>query len=502
MRLRTLFRRFALPAVVSGLAVTGLALPAQAAEEEDFPYVAVIGPETVTVISGQSKTVKVDVYNVTDIAAKDVVVSFGDKAKPIGADLGFTPPEGCDKTTCDLGDFKPGERRTLAFSIKPVAAAGPATTIPVSVRAGDLPGFGSSIAVVQTDKGGVDLELGDIKDLKVGRGKSADVPFEVRNTGNRDVEAVGLFVISPYSDVVPALNYRNCLDDEELGGIICVIDEPLAGGGTFTLPEAAPLRITVKSDAPGPYEYPVLVGAVGLSGDYLDDFARKIANAAGAELKLQSVPTASADEPDGIDDLNPDDNIADFTVAVPKSSADSKAIGGVFEGSAGQTVSVDVGVQNLGPTGTVPPSLQYIPYVHVTIPGGVTLSKIDDMCMAGTSLDDLVDPESLTGRDYVCVMDGLAKNAKALFTFTGEISEGEHAPGTVIVDGGVQDSKNGNDTAALTVKLTSGGEGAGEALPITGAPTGLLAGGGVALLLAGVIAYRMARRRRIITVVE
>ncbi|MBB2945030.1 hypothetical protein FB565_004763 [Actinoplanes lutulentus] len=501
MRLRTLFHRLALSALVSGLAVTGLALPAQAAEEE-FPFVAVLGPETVTVISGQSKTVELDIYNLTTIAAKDVVLSFGTKAKPIGADLGFTPPEGCDQTTCDLGDVKPGERRKVKFSVKPVAGAGPAIHVPVATWVGGLPSFETSIAVVQTAKGGVDLEVSDIANLKVGRGKSANVPFEVRNTGNRDVEAVGLFVFTAYSDVVPVLNYRNCLVDDELGGVICVIDEPLAGGGTFTLPESAPLRIKVKPDAPGPYEYPVIVGAVGLSGDYLDDFARKTAGAAGAELKLQSVPTASADEPAGIDDLNPDDNLADFTVAVPKSAADSKAIGGVFEGSAGQTVSVEVGVQNLGPTGTVPASFQWFPYVHVTMPTGVALSEIDESCLAGTSPTELSDIESLDGRDYVCALDGVAKNAKATFTFTGEISEGEHAPGTVTVDGGVQDAKSGNDTAALTVKLTSGGEGAGEALPITGAPAGLLAGGGVALLLAGVIAYRMARRRRIITVVE
>ncbi|WP_229071772.1 hypothetical protein [Actinoplanes sp. DH11] len=514
MRLRSLFRRLARPAVagglavVAGMAVTGLALPAQAAEDGDIPFVTFTGPETVTVVSGQSKTVKFSLYNTGTVPAEDVVLRFGDKAHPVGTALGFTPPAGCVRNACELGDFKPGERRTLRFTVKPAAAAGPVGSIPVTTTVGGLPSFESSVAVVQTDKGGADLEVGDIKSLKLGRGRSADVPFEVRNTGDKAVEAVGLVVFPLHDGVAAELDYRNCaaVQDEELGGVLCVFEDPLAAGGTFVLPESTPLRVRVKADAPGPYDYPVFVTAVGITGEFLGEFDRRTAGATGAELKLEARLTATDEEdeePAGIDDLNPEDNFAEFAVSVPRSAADSRAIGGVFAGQPGDTVEAEAGVQNLGPTATVPIGFNWFPFVHVKMPTGVRLVRIDSACMPGTSPADVdYEDESLNGRDYVCAVDTLAKNQKVLFTFTAEILDGRHAAGAVTVDGGVQDTKRGNDRAALTVDMPSAGQGGGEGLPITGAPAGLLAGGGAVLLVVGLIAYRAARRRRTITLVE
>jgi LPXTG-motif cell wall-anchored protein len=76
---------------------------------------------------------------------------------------------------------------------------------------------------------------------------------------------------------------------------------------------------------------------------------------------------------------------------------------------------------------------------------------------------------------------------------------GRSTAGTVVADGGVQDAVKAGDRAAFTVKLGAGGKG-GD-LPVTGAPAGSIALGGVLLLAGGATAFVVARRRRIVTVV-
>ncbi|MFC4063867.1 hypothetical protein [Actinoplanes subglobosus] len=503
MRLRVLTSSFAL---MGAVAAAGLALPAQAAEGTgDFAYVGIFSPETVTVINGQSKTVKFDVYNLGTSAVEDVKLTFGSAAKPISADLGFTAPAGCVANVCDIGDLKAGQRRSVKFTLKPTTAgaATPARTIALASSIGGKPSDETSIAVVRTDKGGVDLEVDDIADLSLKPGGSAEVPLGIRNSGNKDVTALGLVVLAPLG-VKPALDYSNCEQDAEIGGFVCVFNDTLAAGSAFTLPENTPLRVSVPADIAGPFDYPVFVAAVGLTEKYVFDFEKRTAGAAGKELKLEAVAGLSAEEPEAVEDLNEEDNYAEFAVTVPRTVADSAAVGGVFKGAVGDRSTVKVGVHNLGPSATIPLSLTSIQYAHVKLPTGVALTKLDERCVPGTSIDDI----DITGRelsevtDLVCiVLESVPDDARHLFALTAEIQDAtDYKAGFVKIDGSVQDPKSGNDKAALTVELTAGGSGGG--LPITGAPAGLVAGGGVALLAAGLIAFRLARRRRIVTVVE
>jgi hypothetical protein len=497
--------RYALVGAASVLAVGSLALPARAAEGPgEFAYVGILTPETVTVVNGQTKTVKVDVYNVGDGAVEDVRLTFGSDARPISADLGFTAPAGCAANVCDIGDLKPGQRRSVRFTVKPAAAgaADPARTVALATSIGGQPSDQASVTVVGTDKGGADLEVDDIADLELRPGGSADVPVAIRNSGNRDVPALGLVVMAPLG-VDPALDYRNCEQDAEIGGFVCVFNDPLVAGGVFTLPESTPLRVRVPAGAAGPFDYPVFVAAVGLTDGYVFDFAKRTAGAAGRELKLEGVASLSAKEPEAAEDLNEDDNFAEFAVSVPRTLADGTAVGGVFKGAVGDTATVQVGVHNLGPSATIPLSLTSVQYAHVKLPTGVVLTEADRRCLPGTSLDDIDESADLSGvTDLVCiVLDSVPDNGRHLFALTAEIQEGTgHRAGSVRIDGSVQDTKSGNDRAALTVESTAGGAGGG--LPITGAPAGLLAGGGAALLAVGLIAFRLARRRRIVTVAE
>lgn len=506
MRLRALIHRLTLSAAAAGLALTGLATPAHAAPELDFAYVGILSPETVTVINGQTKTVKFDLFNLSEVPAENVTLVFGSAARPIPTDLGFTAPNECAENICQIGSLKPGQRRSVRFTLKPTAAGttAPASAINLATTVSGRASDETSITVVRTDKGGVDLELDDIADMKLSPGRSADVPVVVRNSGNQDVKAFGLVVVA--QGVTPLLDYRNCEKDGESGvaAIVCVFNETLAGGGAFTLPAETPLRVKVPAGAGGPFDYPVIVSAIGLSDKFVFDFAKRTAGAGGKELKLESVASIAAAEPEVVEDLNEDDNYTLFAVNVPKTSADSAAIGGVISGAIGSETSVKVGVRNNGPTSTIPAGLNWIQYVHVKLPTGVELTKADERCMPGKSLteidEEVQDPADVT--DLVClVIEGVPAGERFLFTISTEILDAiEHKAGAVTVDGGVQDGKSGNDKAALTVKLTAGGGGGG--LPITGAPAGLITAGGVALLVVGLIAVRTARRRRIVTVVE
>jgi hypothetical protein len=92
---------------------------------------------------------------------------------------------------------------------------------------------------------------------------------------------------------------------------------------------------------------------------------------------------------------------------------------------------------------------------------------------------------------------------KQLFSFTAKIQDGDNEDeGSITVDGGVQDTKKANNVAKIAVKLTTTGTGGGTGtggsgggLPITGAPTGQIAATGLLLVLAGVFALVLTRRR-------
>ncbi|GIF15066.1 hypothetical protein FHX34_1011661 [Actinoplanes teichomyceticus] len=504
MRLRALLRRLALPPVAAGLAVAGLALPAQADDPApgDVPMVLLNITDAVTVIDGQAKTVKFEVHNFGGAEAKDVVIGFANGLEPVPADIGFVPPAGCSAAACEIDKLAAGERRGYTLTVRPDVSSTTNLTsyFDVTSTVGGEETDKVQVQVVRTTESGVDIEVAGVKDMRLGRGQSADVPLTVRNTGNAPSGALGVVLLAQ-SGVEPILDYRNCEKDTEVEGMVCLLDEPLPAGAEAGLPASTPVRIRVGADTPGPADYYGLVGVVGLTDDYAAAFRKRNATRTGAALKLETtVSAAGITDDDVTDDLNPADNIAEFAVRVGRSEADSKAIGGAFTGTAGDLSTVKVGSQNLGPTAKVPFNSKWDDYVHVNVPTNVKLTEVDPWCLPGTAPNDLDLDGGLDSRDWVCfVLDQLPRNGKALFTFQAMIQEGAHEAGYVRVDGGPQDSRHGNDKAALTV---ASGDEDEVSLPITGPSAGLLAAGGAVVLVAGVIAFRMARRRRIVTVVE
>jgi hypothetical protein len=492
MSLRALFRRVLLPPLAAGLALSGLALPAQAEPALDFPILFLDLTDTITVADGLSKTVSFEISNMGGAAAENVVIGFG----PVPAALGFVPPAGCSATACKLSKLPAGGRHAYRFTVKPAASAALTSSFHVTVAAEGEEMDDVEVRVVRTTKPGVDLEIGALEDLTLGRGESATLPVTVRNTGNLKSGTLGL-VLGGEDTLEPDMDrYRNCERDADVGGVICVLDDSLAPGESAALSTATPAKIAVRSDAPGPAQFYADAVVVGLTDKYVAGFTKRNAGRTGDELTLRkTASTARFGDGDVTDDLNPDDNIALFTVTTPTAPADSKALGGVFRGAAGERVTAQIGLQNLGPFPTVGLSGQSAGYVHVKLPSGVTLVDPDPMCLPGTSPTD-VDFEGAAGRDWVCLaLARVPKGGKATFAFTAEIQDGDHDGGYVQVYGGKQDTVHTNDKAALTVDT-------GDSLPITGPSTGPLAAAGAILLAAGLVLFRATRRRRIITVAD
>jgi hypothetical protein len=495
MSLRALLRRLVLPPLAAGLAVAGLALPARADSLTDFPLLALDLTDTITVVDGQSKTVTFAVDNLAGGgAAEDTVIRFG--SLPVG--LGFVPPAGCSATECRLGTLAPGKKHSYTFTVKPDSTVPLTSSFTVSLVIGGEELDGIDVQVVRTTRSSADLEISAVEDLELGRGESASLPpVTIRNTGSGTSATLGL-ILGALDGVAPDMDrYRNCEHDDVEGVVVCVLDQTLAPGQKAAVDPATPLAFRLGKNTPGPASYSAAVVAVGLTDKYVAAFTKRHAGRTGDTLALKTTSSAAGlTDGDVGDDLNPDDNAATFQVTAPTAPADGKAVGAVFRGAPGDRVTVEVGTENLGPFATVPLSLTSLRYVHVQLPTGVTLNAADDMCLPGTSPKDVALDSAPAGRDWVClVLVQVPKGRKSLFTLTATIEDGAHEAGFVQAENGVQDTVAGNDRAPLTVEVQ-------DSLPLTGPSAGLLAGAGAVLLVAGLFVVRMARRRRIVTVVD
>jgi len=488
-------------AAIVVLATVGVAAPAaaQADPEDQRPEIAVFVPDRVVTVEGRAKTVTFEIINVGEVAAASVVAEFGSDEAPVPASVGFIPPQGCSPAGCTVGDLAPGARKSYRFTVEPTAdlpELGASFGISVRDASGEW-GESASVTVVHTESG-VDLEVAQVDDINLAPGKSATVPVSVRNVGNAAVDGITIVLAGqPYISFPNA--YSNCEAVADLYGVICVFDQQLGPDEVFTLSSSTPLKVKAAADAPGPQSYYLGLFALGLGDlDLTTALAKKAAKSPKSQLRLEPARQGLAEGAQA-SELNEWDNVISFLVKVSKNPADSVAIGGTFAGAIGDTRTIKVGIRNDGPAAT----LDGTPSADVTIPSGLKLTKVDENCFPIADGEPLPDNEGeVSGHFYRClVATNLGKGKRALFSFTAKIEDGDNEdPGSITVDGGVQDPKASNNTAKIEVKLTGGGSGGG--LPTTGAPAGLLAAGGALLLVGGAAAFILARRRRIITVAE
>ncbi|MET8151367.1 hypothetical protein ACIBSW_25475 [Actinoplanes sp. NPDC049668] len=506
MRLHSLVGRLVLPVAMIG--VTGLCAtaPAHAAPDSGIASVVIVAPTRVVTTDGRAKSVLFDVFNNGDVGLEGLVVEYNGVDSKIDPSVGFAAPAGCDADSCELGDMAPSTRKRYHFTVDPTAdlpALG--SSFDISVRDGSGASRSSTTITVVRAAQGVDLEVADIDDVSLAPGKSAPIPLAVRNNGNKAVE--GFVVAFPGDRYLSFPNsYRNCVDEQELAGVICFFEQALAPGDVLTFDESKPMNVKVAANAAGPADY--LAGVFAFDVDRPDSAvaaARKSAAKRSGD-RLVLVPARSAKAVTVYEsDLNDWDNVTSFLVKVSANPADLVAIGGTFTGEIGDTRTIKVGVRNDGPADSVEPVPGGYLSTSVTIPSGLKLTKVDRNCVPSADGEPDWDQwGKISGHYYACVpRQGLAKGAEARFSFTAKIENGRNEDGGVLsVNGGAQDPKTANNTAFIDVSVTGSGGGSGGGLPVTGAPAGLLAGGGALLLIGGVIAFVLARRRRIVTVAE
>jgi hypothetical protein len=502
IRLNSLVVRLALPVAMMGTAV-GASTPAYA--DARLPEVEISVPDRVVTVAGGSKTVPLQVVNADRTPVTGLVLEYATAGSPIDPRLGFQPPAGCTATGCAVGDLAPGERKAYTFTLTPTKDL-PATGVVLNLSVHDAGGewHQTTTVTVLPAPQGIDLETAHIPDIKLAAGQSAVLPIAVRNNGNKAAESIAIALAAPRYISFPK-RYSNCVDVDDLPGVICVFDLTLSPGSVFTVSPTTPLTIAADKDAPGPADYYSGMSAYGLDDGTTDArlaAAAKAAKQPGTKLELVPAPRTLAVD---TSELNEWDNTISFIVKVALNPADSVAIGDAFEGKVGDTRTIKIGFRNDGPATVLPASRQWRHAAKVRIPSGLKVTKVDKGCVPDGDGEPSWDkPGQVSGHDYLCVASTpLAPGAKQLFSFTARIENGDNQDeGSITVDGGVQDLKGGNNVATVEVKLTADnggggtGGGSGGGLPITGAPAGRTAGAGLLLVLTGALALVLTRRRR------
>jgi hypothetical protein len=529
MRSLTLLGRLGLPAVLTGLALTvaGPALAAPSTPPTADPSVSAEpstpsgprpsspgdpdGPEVpwvladqpwVVNIAGNHKALPIVVTNESPVVAHGVTVTIDASA----ATTAFTvdlpgAAQGCVVTgtiaECTIAELAPSAGRKYTVDLGPGADRYGEGRITVTTTATGMPGEETQETILQRAEPGVDMVIAGIDDMLLKPGQSAPVPVAVKNEGDASADGTVLIIgAMPYIETPNP--YSNCERFEDFEALYCFFDSPLPPGEVFTIDPSTPLTVTVAADAPGPYDYSAFVG-VGPVSSVEEDFAAKVAKKKGPELKLVPLVSAAAEE------LNDFDNFTDFEVTVPRTVADSAAVGATIAGAVGDTRTIEVGIRNNGPADTLMASQEWALSAYVVLPEDVEPLKVDDNCVpTGDNGPEWESFGKVDGSDYVCYPAGpVDKGATTGFAFTVKITGSRDNEGAIYVDGGAQDDNDSNTVASIPLKVSGGtGGGDGGSLPITGAPAAMIAGGGALLLIGGAAAFVVARRRRIVTVVE
>ncbi|MFG3703119.1 LPXTG cell wall anchor domain-containing protein [Micromonospora sp. NPDC047670] len=389
----------------------------------------------------------------------------------------------------------PGDRGELALS---VAAKGmPTATARSTIEVGE----------------GVDLKAERSLELAGDPGATVKAPLTVANVGeSRARGAVLLLATTP--GLTPARRHSNCSYLSEFGSNFaqCHFDEELPPGAALQLNDSSALTIASDAWAPGRQYGQAIWFAKGDWEQFIADFSgADWEKGSGSALKLVPAPASRARAVKQTD-KDTTNNVAEIDATVTGDQrADVAAGGAEVVGAAGRTVTAKVGFVNNGPAAVnsyAPGEL--LTGALVTVPAGATVVDAPEQCSPGTAEEPTGWYGEPGGRVYFCEwFELLHKGESAVFEFGFRIDEVGGAPGSVRLlhfgpgePGQAADLNPENDTAALVVKAATGGGGGGgnggddPELPITGESTGLIAGLGGLLLVAGAGGYLVAKRRR------
>nr|QLK00133.1 cell wall anchor protein [Micromonospora carbonacea] len=423
-----------------------------------------------------------------------------------GDDRGSCTTAGEILTCAMTDDGEDSSLLSLAVTARAGAAAGQRGTLAFTVTA---PGVGTATyrSTVTTGEG-VDLAAERQLPLDGKPGARVDVPLTVTNRGTKTVHGLVLYLSGSYG-FTPSKRYENCeytdlaLDDSSFA---CTFDDSLAPGATVRVDPT--FGGTIPADAWAPnlhYSF-----ALWFTPADWEEFRAQYSPAEplgsrGTDAALTLVSAGGAQRARALDqiDTNPVDNETRVTLTVAGDQrGDAAAQGATVTGAVGATVPLTVGYRNNGPARIGPSGQRGLNIATmVTLPEGVTAVTVSKSCVDPD--EDEWKPGKPGARVYECSARGtIPRGERVTFDFTLRVDRAGSQTGTVKLhtfdgDGPVKDLDPGNDTAKITVKQAGGtGGGDGGSLPITGAPTGLIAGLGGLLVAAGAGGYLLARRRR------
>lgn len=502
MRNKTPLGRFGLACAAASVVALAAAAPARAAEPVEFgwaqpsiEYVVNIAMDATT-----PKPIKVDVINSVPAAAIDVTVKIDATAVSDAFQLDLPgAAQGCTVAgkvaTCTLDELAGDSTHTYTIAALPgdLDVLEYQGLIKVTTSAANMPEDQQAEGYVQLAWPGVDLVIDKMDDVKLGPGQSTKVPIRAANTGTVAASGVEI-VLSTTLDLTFPKQYENCDYNPDFLELTCWVLGDVAPGEVFTIANDTPLLVAVKDKAAGPSTEGVWARVAPLGEEQVEELAARAATkrSSGPQLRLAEVGP--------VPDLNDYDNFTEFSVEVPKTAADTVAIGGAITGAVGEAVDLEVGMRNDGPHNVIKPGEEWAPSALVTLPAGVKALKVSDRCWPVVDGEpQWEDAGQVNGLVYLCwPSDSLEVGKSSHFPFRVEIVDTASAAGSIVVDGGVQDPDTANNTAEITIGTGGGGGG----LPVTGARAGLVAGVGALLVAAGAVMVVLLRRRRIVTVVE
>ncbi|MEU2612353.1 LPXTG cell wall anchor domain-containing protein [Micromonospora sp. NPDC007271] len=352
---------------------------------------------------------------------------------------------------------------------------------------------------------GVDLQTEAELTVTGAPGSRVGTPATVRNGSEATSHGAVLAVNGDYLYEY-AGNFSNCQMTDFLGAL-CTFDEDLEPGKTYRLSENLPFQLD-KDVRTGANLHAVSAWWTKDDWELISrDWPQDGKPGSGAKLRLVEAGTvkslARQTDPDVMN------NFTEISVQVTGNNpADLSVNGATASGKKGAVVQVRPGFTNLGPA-----LLEYqsAPVFRVTIPEGTTAVDVSGDCQPYTSDEEWDQWNGNWGepgaREYGCQATETPKGAKNTYEFGLRIDKVvPNASGAVTVRL-AGDSNSKNDSAAIVINPAGGGTpgtpgdggqggGDGGTLPITGSSTGLIAGIGALLLVAGAGGYLVSRRRK------
>ncbi|MGC4833393.1 LPXTG cell wall anchor domain-containing protein [Micromonospora vinacea] len=384
------------------------------------------------------------------------------------------------------------------------AQLGDSGDVAVSFQAagGRSGGYTSQVRVGE----GVDLAGGPFTTLSAKPGGKFTVPLAVANSGDTVVNGfVAVFDLS-YS-IRTRDRFSNCrYADDHL--VSCQFDEdiPVGTGLVATLNLELAKDTYAPTNQSGYAQFMTTADFEDLTRVRAAVGARAATPGSGPKLTLTEAPgrMRKADQTD----VAPGNDYTGWTIkATGTNGTDLAAIGATLKGRAGAVVTATVGFRNNGPATLDKTNGDFEAATHtaVELPPGTTAVEVPDSCQLrqGTRTYQCASEMLLVaGQSYTTKfrlrIDKVIPNARGAVRV--------NAPCECPAGGSFQDDiKPANDKATIVVNAAQsggdqgdgdgdGGGGGGASLPITGAPTTMIAGIGALLLVTGAGCYLLARR--------